>query len=372
MMRVIVMGGAGDMGSKAVEDLALSEGIAHVTIADRNIEGAKAIAARLAGKGASVDVKAVDANNHGELVAAMKGHDVAASALGPFHRFESKLVRAAVEAGVHYASICDEWDAAQAVFDQYDEPAKKAGVTVVTCLGASPGATSIGFRLLHDEFDAVKCVDVYCYQPLDAGGGAAVIQHMLYIMTGEIAVWRGGKRIMVKALSEQRTIEFPKYGRIKLWNMGHAEPMTIPRFFPKIEEVNFFMGYGTAAEAIVYPAKWGFFTTPSRVDMGTKVLLAVEKLTHKPEPAWGSLRIDVQGIKDGRPAQRTLCGIGQMREVTGLSLSIGTQMLAKGQLTVSGGGVYAPEACFDPKVAVAAFKAKGIQVFEDVGITRPF
>jgi hypothetical protein len=42
----------------------------------------------------------------------MRSSDVAASALGLFHVFETKLVRAAIKAGGPYASICDEWEAA--------------------------------------------------------------------------------------------------------------------------------------------------------------------------------------------------------------------------------------------------------------------
>ena len=39
-MKIIVLGGAGDMGSRAVEELAEAEGVEQVTIADRNLEDA--------------------------------------------------------------------------------------------------------------------------------------------------------------------------------------------------------------------------------------------------------------------------------------------------------------------------------------------
>ena len=107
-MKIIVLGGAGDMGSRAVEELAEAEGIDQVTIADRNLDAARQIATRLQGKEAKVDVKSIHANDHHSLVEAMRGYDVAASALGPFYLFEAKLVRAAIEAGVSYASIFAE------------------------------------------------------------------------------------------------------------------------------------------------------------------------------------------------------------------------------------------------------------------------
>ncbi len=74
-MQVIVLGGAGDMGSRAVEDLAASEGVRGVTITDRNVVAAQQVAARLAGSAAQMDVRPVDANNHPELVEAMGGYD---------------------------------------------------------------------------------------------------------------------------------------------------------------------------------------------------------------------------------------------------------------------------------------------------------
>ena len=43
-MKIIVLGGAGDMGSRAVEELAAAEGIEQVTVADRNLDGANEIA----------------------------------------------------------------------------------------------------------------------------------------------------------------------------------------------------------------------------------------------------------------------------------------------------------------------------------------
>jgi len=59
-----------------------------------------------------------------------------------------------------------------------------------------------------------------------------------------------------------------------------------------------------------------------------------------------------------------------MREATGLSLSIGTLMLAQGELTAQGGGVYAPEGCLNPQQFIASLSAKGINAYEDLAMTR--
>lgn len=46
-MNIIVLGGAGDMGSQAVETLAHCPDVRQITIADKNVAGAEALARRL-------------------------------------------------------------------------------------------------------------------------------------------------------------------------------------------------------------------------------------------------------------------------------------------------------------------------------------
>jgi lysine 6-dehydrogenase len=369
-MKVIVLGGAGDMGSRAVEDLATSEGVRRVTIADRNVSTAREVAERLSGQGAEIDVRRIDANDHGELVEAMRGYDVAASAVGPFHLFETKLVRAAIEAGVDYASICDEWEAAGAVIDQFDEAAREKGVTVITGLGTSPGFSNVGVRYYAQQLDRVRRADVYVYQPLNAGGGEAVVRHMFHIISGQVVAWRGGRRAMVPACSEERMVEFPRFGAIKVWNMGHSEPETIPRFIPGVEEVNFFMGFGAESGLFIQPAKLGLFASRRLRDGVARVVNWIERATSTGEPDVGAVRIDVWGEVAGEEVHRIACGVGQMREATGLSLAAGTLMLARRELLTEEGGVYGPEACLDPHKFIAYLSTKGVSAYEDLAMTR--
>jgi saccharopine dehydrogenase-like NADP-dependent oxidoreductase len=370
-MDIILLGGAGDVGSRAVEDLAAAEGVRRVTIADRNLDAARQIAVRLAGQPAKVDAIQVDAGDHPRLVEALRGYDVAASALGPFHLFEAKLVRAAVEAGVDYASVCDEWEPAGVVIDQFDAPARERGVTILTGLGTSPGLTNVGIRYFAQRLDTVRRADVYVYQPLDAGGGEAVVRHMLHIISGRVVAWRGGQRIMVPACSEELQVAFPHFGPIMVWNMGHSEPETVPRFLPGIEEVNFFMGFGRGSAFFIRPARWGLFASRGLRDGLARLVSLVERVSSDGESAAGAVRVDVWGELHGREVHHIACGIGKMRETTGISLSIGTQMLARKELLTEGGGVYAPEACLDPQTFISRMSTAGIQAYTDLAMTQP-
>ena len=97
----------------------------------------------------------------------------------------------------------------------------------------------------------------------------------------------------------------------------------------------------------------------------------LEAATRGPEPDWGAVRVDAWGERKGKPVHRMLCGIGQMREATGISLAIGTIMLARKQLLTEAGGVYAPAACLDPLPFIQAMKAKGLQAFHDLEMKEP-
>jgi hypothetical protein len=77
------------------------------------------------------------------------------------------------------------------------------------------------------------------------------------------------------------------------------------------------------------------------------IISLIEQVTAE-EPEVGAVRIDVRGKVAGEEVHRVACGIGQMREATGLSLSFGTLMLARVELLTEEGGVYAPEACLPP------------------------
>jgi len=369
-MKIIVLGGAGDMGSRTVEDLVMAEDVSLVTIADRNVEAGDDLARRLKGKGAKVEVKAVDANDHAGLVKALKGYDVAAGALGPFFMFESKLVRAAIEAGVDYGSICDEWEPAEEVIGRYDDRAREKGVTVITGLGASPGVTNVLVRHLAGRLDRLRRVKVSVLVPMNGGVGGAALRHALYIMTGEVAVWRGGQRRVLKALSDEQQVDFPRFGRTKAWNMGHSEPVTIPRYLPEVEEVGFYMGMGRGAWPIIQLARWGAFAGPRRADFFTKILDRIEKLLAGSEPGWGAMRVDVWGDKEGREAHLMNCGTGQMREITGLSLAVGALMLGRKQLFTDQGGVYAPEGCLESKIFLEGMNQRGVYAYKDLDMTR--
>lgn len=146
---MIVLGGAGDMASRAVRELALEPDVGRVTFAVLNLEGAMRLAAELGDRAVPLPV---DASDRGALVEAVRGHEVGASGIGPLYLYEARVAKAAIEVGVAYVSLCDDYDAAQGVLRLPGE-ARLAGVTVLTWLGWTPGLSDLLARRGAEPFD---------------------------------------------------------------------------------------------------------------------------------------------------------------------------------------------------------------------------
>lgn len=369
-MRIVVLGGAGDVGSRTVEDLATSPGVTAVTIADQNVAGARALAERLTGCSAALHVAAVDANVKDSLVGVMRGHDVAASALGPFHRYETKLVSAALEAEIDYASICDEWEPAQKVFEKFSGEAVEQDRRILIGLGASPGVTNLAVAHMAAGMDRLRRVAIYCYQPLLGAGGRAVLQHLFHLLGSKTLVHRNGKRQRVAPLSEEQEVQIPHVGPVRVWNAGHAESVTLPRSYPEVEEVTVMLGFGRGAGLLTLPARWGAFGTRARIDVVVEMVCWLERWL-EPAPRPGAIRVEVEGWADGVPTQRTAFAVGLLRDAAGLSLSVGAQMLAQRDVLQTVGGVYAPEGLLPAGRALRRLTDRGLQIFEDIELTQP-
>ena len=369
-MKVVVLGGAGVMGGRAVEDLASSPGVDMITVADRDTGRAQALAESNPAGPAVLKVQEVDATDHASLVGVMRGHDVAASALGPFYLFESRLVAAALEAGTDYVSICDDWSATQDVFMRFDGPARDRGVAIVTGSGASPGLSDMGVRYLADRLDSAEKVDINVYVPMESREGEATIMHALFVYGTTVPVFQDGTTQMLAAGAESWPVEFPAVGQIKVYNVGHSEPVTIPRYLPGVRDINMMMGLGRGTGALVAAGRLGAYKSPRRRELLSRYYVRLTDSKSRPaEQLEGAIRLDVTGALEGRTVTLMGCGTCSMRDSTGLGLSVGTMLVGSDRLTHRG-GVFAPEGCFDPETFLRMVDAKGVTVYSDLAMTN--
>ncbi|MBB1158967.1 saccharopine dehydrogenase family protein [Amycolatopsis dendrobii] len=348
--RVLVTGGAGEMGAHACRVLAGAEEIAEVLVADRNEAAATALADVL---GPRAKPLALDISDAAALASALSGIDIVLNTTGPFYRFGPLVLRAAIAAGTHYLDICDDFEPTLEMLG-LDAAAREAGVTAVIGVGASPGISNLLGVLAMNECDAVETV----YTSWRASGfqraevddsvrSSAAVEHWLHNCTATIKAWRDGGLADTQPL-EERTLSYPGRGEATVWVCGHPEPLTLPRSRSGVREsLNLMTSRPRLMEAVI--------RTANRVRSGELDVAAASRAlvlepgtmgsAAGPAPSLPVLFAVAEGTKDGKRirvgARPLVVPDDSMGTMTGIPLAVATLMTARGQ----GGrpGVHGPE-----------------------------
>jgi len=375
-MRVLVLGGAGAIGSEATRDLVETSDFSEIVLGDVALERTGKFVSGLRAERLSF-VKA-DANKVEELAKVMKGFDLVVSAL-PF-RYDFNVTLAAIKAkvnGIDVASTEDQYD--------LDAKAKKAGITYVAGCGATPGATNMmakyGIQKLNraDEvqiaFAAFRCT--------------AIAPGLLYTTLWEFdpavkdrTYYEDGKFVRVAPLDGKKLVEFhEQIGKQEVCYVPHEEPKTLSKTFPQLKKIEVRGCFPPdTMELVKMLVKYNFYQDKPVEVNGRKVKpidfmfnFILQSPTAKESPVWAyGLVVDVIGEKNGKPAKITLRnshppmnkwgGRSAYSKNVGIPLSIGAQMMAKGKVKQK--GVLPPEACFNPIEFFKELSKRGIQINE--------
>ena len=243
MKKILILGGAGTMGSEAAK-LLLERSDAQLTIADYSAKGLKRIEAELGNK---VKTAIVDVTQKDELVKLLKTADIAISTVGPFYKFATTILKAAIEAHINIVDIDDDFDATNDSL-ALDEAAKKAGVTAIIGMGASPGMTNLIAKLGADRLDSTHTIRFYWGESaLDPTGPAAMV-HWFHITSEKVPAFIDGKWVDVHGFSEPEEVEFMQpLGKQMVIYTGHPEPVSLPRYIKGLKHCTI--------KGCLYPAK---------------------------------------------------------------------------------------------------------------------
>ena len=358
-MRFIVLGGAGDMGNEAVRALAIHPGVHEVMVADLNLQAAEALADELGGPLRACRLDALDRQG---LVDSIRGYDVALGFVGPFVYFERPLVEAAIEAGVHYVSIADDYEAARAAL-ALDEAARQAGTTVITGLGNCPGLTNLLAKKGARSLDLPRRVHIAWFGGADDAGGYANYRHAVHIFCGKVPSFEHGHEILVRSGSGREVVEFPPpCGRLPVYYTGHAEPVTIPKNIPELEEVTLKGGIWPAwlARAGISLVRVGLLRGERSQKLWADFFYRVLPRLPQGKCTVSGYRVDVWGEKGGREAHHWYAGVDRMKRITSIPAALGAVMVARGE--ISERGVFSPEALIDPDTMLSRLEPYGIEV----------
>lgn len=376
-MRVLALGGCGAQGVFATKDLVESADVSAVVIADIDLEKAAKVASDIASP--KLSTIRVDVNDHQGLVQAMKDVDVVLNCTGPYYELGPKVVKAAIEAGKNYVDFCDDYDATQEML-ALDSLAQEKGITILVGLGASPGLANVAARYAADKLDQVDEVKIAWMIGAGEPEGPAVLYHSFHGITGAVPQFLDGKLVEVPALSGEEIIDFPQpVGKAQVFYFGHPEPVTIPQTIKGVRTVTNKGGVlpPELNELLKVFAEFGL-TSPTPImvkgrevsprDFLVAYMASLPAEEVPPEQRLSAMTIEVKGKKEGIDVTYTYSGAANMGPGTGISASIGAQMLGRGEIKVK--GVVAPEACIDPEPFMAELAKKGITFTETTTTMR--
>jgi len=373
MAKIVALGGAGHIGSCGVRELVKKAPDVEVVVADYNLAAAEGLSTELGGR---VSAAFADVNDFAGLVQTMKGADVVINTVGPYYLYGETIVKAAIEAKTNLVDICDEGEPTVKILSLHEE-AKKAGVTVVVGLGATQGITNLMAKRGADALDRVDDIDTaWAWTAVDPKmTGPAIVDHYFHAVTGEIETYRDGAWVKIPAVSHRKNMEFvAPIGQFEVAEVGHPEPVTLPRYIKGVKNVANFGGVWPKSfeELAMAWRKIGLADMkeisiagnvfPART-VATYVVLALPQIATEfvmemvadVMNAYGDfgiegvvLRVEVRGSKDGRPA-RCSYGCGAAADLlTALPSVLGALMVVRGQLT--GPGVFAPEGVVNQEI----------------------
>ena len=240
-MKILVLG-AGRMGLGAAYDLAHNaEGVAAITVADLDLERARAVVSTVGS--AKLTPAQVDVGDSAQVVGLMRGHDAVISCVTYYHNLQ--LARAAIEARV---SFCDLGGNNTVVASELalDAEARAAGINIIPDCGLAPGMVSVLAAHGAARFDELEAIHIRVgglpQQPRPPLNYQIVfsVEGLINEYVERARVIRGGQIVEVESLTEIEALEFPApYGRMEAFQTSGGTSTLPDTFQGRLQELDY-------------------------------------------------------------------------------------------------------------------------------------
>lgn len=375
-MKALVLG-SGMMGSALAYDLVHSPDVDEVLITD--VDGAKAefVAASL---GKRVRSAKLDINVYDDVIAAMRGMDVAIGAVS--YGYNYMLTKAAIETGVHFLDLGGNNDVVERQLTLH-EKARSAGVCIIPNCGLAPGLATILAASGARRFETLDTIYIRVgglpqrplpplnYQLVFSPDG--LINE--YVEPAEVIENGTSKR--VESMTGIEEIIFPEpFGALEAFHTSGGLSTLARMFKGRVREMNYkTIRYKGHCEKFKVLLDVGFASNEP-IFAGDTVRTAREvfidllrKKLPSNQPDVVLIRVTITGTMDGR--QKTLAyemidyydeqsGMTAMMRTTAFPTSVIAQMLGGGQ--ISERGVLPPEQCVPADPLIEELKKRKIVI----------
>lgn len=362
-MKVLLLGGSGDIGFNVVQHLSSIKEISRLVIADNNITLSQD---KLKHVDLKKDVYVIHINldeEQSRLATIMKKADYVINCIGPFYHYGLIAAKAAVEAGVNFMDICDEYRAMEDIFSLKDLVQEK-NMFLLTGMGWSPGLTNLAVKKIAHHLTEIHRLQISICSNSASLKSLGMITHLLYCRREKPFYYRDNRLVEPEKPEEEKGIvEFlPPFGEIMVNNIIHPELLTLPQNLPNLKEMT--------VRGSIIPSWLNSFAhrlVQSPLFQSDKYLEGLASQFYRYQLLFGqrnrpfsALRIDVWGREDEEERHRVFQMIERKGDMVGISLSTALLMLTDGSQRAP--GIYAPESCLDADVFFDKIKEHGLEV----------
>lgn len=375
-MRILSLGGAGAVCEHATRDLAEYSDFDEIVIGDYDVAAAEKLAVDI--DDPRVKVQEIDAEDYVNLVEVFGDFDVVLNGL-PW-KYDLAVTRACVEAGVSGLDVSTEesqWD--------YHARAKEKDIVFVPGVGATPGITNAMARRAADQLDEVDEIQINFAAfrcPAPSPGLLITFLWEFHPETESRVYYEDDEFHWANPFEGLKTVAFPgPIGEQEVCYIPHPETRTMPDSLgaKAVSVRGCFPPHAMALAKSMLES--GLYSEDPIVVKGLETTafdLMFELLLQAPEsketPLWAyGLVVDVFGKQNGRdvkirlwnrhPPQETWGGKAAYYKNIAIPLSIGAQMMARGDVGVR--GVVPPETALDPDIFFVELNKRGIEIHEE-------
>jgi len=369
------------MGMVTVRDLAESPKVSEVVIGDIDIERMQRIRNWTASD--KVSLEKIDLTNTSELAKAMEEADVVANA-ATYH-LNLEVTKTAIQTrrsltdlgGVYYMTLKQL---------QLNDEAKAAGVTIVLGAGIAPGVADVLAKYGADKLEKVREVHIHYgdvnLQPVKYKWAFRTV---LEEYTQGPVVFHEGEFKKLEPFSGKHVFRFPDpVNERPCCYALYSGVATLPYSIGKgVRFIDCAMSYSKEDELRISILKEMGLTSSNPVKVGDVEVVPREVLlTCAPPPDVNvedaaSIVVEVYGEKDGENVKYTYhlvyeynrgYGVSATAYLTGVPLSIVSQMLGEGMIKMH--GVLPSETAIDPNLLFAELSKRGIRIYETLEKTH--
>lgn len=358
-MRVAIVGGAGNVGQEVALGLIRAEAVTQIVLADLH-DDPGALRDRLR-KNAKVARLRLDARDRRALETSLAGTRLLVNCAGPFLDTVVPAARAAVALGADYLDVCDDFAATALMLESdLDAAARRAGVALVTGMGADPGVNNLLALWYAGRLDTVESVRLAWAVDRAELAGAA-LAHADTMMAGATPQFLDGRLRYPQGGEGEETVEFAgPIGAATVRYVGHPQPLTLPRRLPGLKNLT--------VKGVILPdwADRAPMTMKSRglsgIEQAPPTATVPRELARAmpPGPGLSALKVTVSGTRRGRAATYAADMVGAMGPGTGLPAAVAALLVLEG--AVAAKGLLAPEDAIDPNIFVSRLLACGARI----------